>query len=303
MGAREASVHRKGPGDVGREVAVFRSRVDQEEVAVHHLPIILRVVQNAGVGPRSDDRWVAVSRRSFIPEHELHGGLGLVFPHPRLGSLHGGGVAGHRDLCRTSEQRGLRLRLAKAQFGKERGRVDHGMRNDSPKAVLEGREPPHLSQHVVVQPAAPSVVEPLTADEMIGELATQLGNGIGGIGPVVGDRSFDPTAVSVPDLHFRVSWTDEEHIRLGGVGGIDDRHRVGLVEAGEEEEVGVLAKLEVDIMVPGAFARPGDDGHGPFEGFGKSGSPSEVLIHERQATGYPRRPVQPSRRATSRKSG
>src|SRR6266436_2451946 len=44
----------------------------------------------------------------------------------------------------------------------------------------------------------------------------------------------------VPDLPLAVARAHEQDVALLGVGGVDDRDGVGLLEAGEEEEVGVL---------------------------------------------------------------
>src|SRR4029450_1932335 len=59
---RETPVGRGRARDVGRVVAPLAAGVDEQEVAVLHLPVVLAVVEDARVGARRDDGRVAVAR-------------------------------------------------------------------------------------------------------------------------------------------------------------------------------------------------------------------------------------------------
>src|SRR5262249_49371459 len=62
-------------------------------------------------------------------------------------------------------------------------------------------------------------------------------------------RAVAPRAAPGPDLLLVVARPDEEHELLLAIG-TQDRHRLGLGESGEVEEVGGGAELEVDVVAP-----------------------------------------------------
>src|SRR5215831_16603343 len=84
----EAAVDREGARDVSGVVAPLAAGVDQQEVALLHLPGVLAVVEDARVGARGDNRRIAVARRAVDAEYELERGLYLVLVEPGLGVAH-----------------------------------------------------------------------------------------------------------------------------------------------------------------------------------------------------------------------
>jgi len=101
-----------------------------------------------------------------------------------------------------------------------------------------------------------------TVDRVLAQLGIELLDRIGGVGAVRRDGALDAGAVAVPDLHLAVARAHEQHVALLGVRRVEDRHRVRLVEPGEEEEVGVLAEGMADVAVAGRLRRRRHDRHG-----------------------------------------
>src|SRR5262249_34932315 len=87
-----------------------------------------------------------------------------------------------------------------------------------------------------------------------------------GVGAVGRDGAFRAGAPPVPDLHLAIARAHEEDEPLLGVGWIEDRDRIRLVEPGQEEEVGSLAEFVVDVAVASALPRAGDDGEAVSDG-------------------------------------
>src|SRR5438876_1886195 len=107
-----------------------------------------------------------------------------------------------------------------------------------------------------------AVVDHWPVDQVLAELLVELVDRIRGVGAVGGDGALDAGAVAGPDLRLPVAGPDEEDVPLLGVRRVDNGDGVRLVEAGQEEEVGALAELVMDVAVTPGLVRPGDDREG-----------------------------------------
>ena len=136
-----------------------------------------------------------------------------------------------------------RPRVLDAHGGWVAARARRAQLGDEPEdpAVERGRAEP--------------VEERRPVERVLAQFRVELVDRVGGVGAVGRDRALDARAVAVPGLLLPVPRAHEEHVALLGVGGVEDRHRVGLAEAGEEEEVGALAELVVDVAVADDFLR------------------------------------------------
>ena len=89
--------------------------------------------------------------------------------------------------------------------------------------------------------------------------------------------AFDASARSVPDLALGIARAHEEHRLVLRVLGRQNEHGLGLVEAGQVEEVGVLPVLVLDVVVADRNRRrrkdrdaPPQAGHQLLAAFGES---------------------------------
>jgi hypothetical protein len=99
----------------------------------------------------------------------------------------------------------------------------------------------------VVVRIAQAVHEARTVDRVLAQARVELVDGVGGVGAVGGDGALHAGAAPVQISSSRSRGRTKRTKRSLAWRGIEHRHRVGLVEAGEEIEVGVLAELEVGI--------------------------------------------------------
>ena len=122
-GARERPVDRERAGDVGRELPVLGPGIDEDQIAILHLPTVLGVVENAGVGARPDDGGIAIPGRTHLAEHVFEDRLGLILEHPRGTEPHRFLVGLGRDAAGLGQPLGLRRRLDEPHVVQDRGRV------------------------------------------------------------------------------------------------------------------------------------------------------------------------------------
>src|SRR5439155_20167657 len=94
--------------------------------------------------------------------------------------------------------------------------------------------------------------------------------------------ALDAGAMAGPDLQLPVAGSDEEDVPLLGVRRVDDGDGVGLVEARQEEEVGALAELVVDVAVAAGLLSPPDDREG---GAGRRRAPEPPIREGSELTG------------------
>src|SRR5665811_8651 len=74
----ELPVDREGTRNVCTQIPVFGCSVDQEEFSVLHQPVVVGVVQNAGIRPGRNNRRVRVARRTPCTELVLHRSLDSI---------------------------------------------------------------------------------------------------------------------------------------------------------------------------------------------------------------------------------
>ena len=273
----EPPVHGEGAGDVGGVVPPLAPGVDQQQVAVRHPPAVLGVVQDAGVGPGGDDRGVAGARGAVGPEHELERRLHLVLVLARPRVAHGLGVRLAADLARAALPGEFAGRPTQAHLVHDGSRVlDRRGRDLAPAP----RRPPLGEQSrdpAVEGRVAETIHERRPVEDVLAETPVQLVDRVGGVGAVVGDGALHPRPSPVPDLPLAVARAHEQDVALLGVGGVDDRDGVGLLEAGEEEEVGVLTELVRDVAVAEHLPRARDDREAVADGVGEA----LAAFHER----------------------
>ena len=108
-------------------------------------------------------------------------------------------------------------------------------------------------------------VHGLAAADELGQLGREALDGEGLLRTEERDRAFGAVATTVPDLALRVARAHEQH-ELGRLAlGIlsawrDDGDGIGLGEAGEVGEVGVLPEAMVRVARADMLVRGGDDG-------------------------------------------
>jgi hypothetical protein len=102
---------------------------------------------------------------------------------------------------------------------------------------------------------AEAVVELVGVGEEVRELGRQLGAGVGGVGGVVGLGALDAGARAIPGLGGRIAGPDEEGDAVGLGARAQDEGGVGLEEAGQVDEVGVLAERVVGVAVAQPLGR------------------------------------------------
>ena len=259
LGAREAAVDGERPRDVGRVVAVLAAGVDEQQIAVVHAPLVLDVVENARVRPRGHDGRIGVARRALRAEHELDRGLHLVLVHAGLRIAHRLDVSVAADLAGAALARQLGRRAAQPQLVHDRRRIldAHRRREPAPaRRAQVGDEPDHPGVEAGV---AEPVEEQRALDRVLAQARVELVDRVGRVGPVGGDRALHARPMAGPDLHLPVARPHEEHEALLGVGRVEHRDRVRLVEAGQEVEVGRLPEGVVDVVVAHRLGRGRDD--------------------------------------------
>ena len=249
----------EGTGDVGREVPDLGGSVDQEQVPVLQLTIVLRVVEDAGVVARGHDRGVGLAHRPMRPEGELDGSLHVVFGQTQLGEADCFGMAFGRDPARLAEGGNLVLALDQPHLAEDGGGVANGGGDGVTGAEVVAAGLTGRGEHYVINGSAEVVPEGLPSPESVAEHLGQFVNGMGGVGAVVGDGSVDACPQSVPCLHVPILGPHEQYVR-SRVGWVEQRHCVWLRKAGQEEEIGRLAKRVVNIVVSGGLACAGHDG-------------------------------------------
>ena len=133
--------------------------------------------------------------------------------------------------------------------------------------------------------AASRVVEVRCTDQATAQFVPQFTDREGSRGPKPLLGAIHPGPVPVPDLEVAVAGTHEQHVGLAGVLGVDERHGIGFVEAGEEEEGRVLAELVVDIVVAHGLHRSGDNSDAVPDGGGELGTAGSESIHVGEVRG------------------
>src|SRR5690606_35523619 len=106
----EAPAHRKRPGDVRGVQIVLTTRVDQDQIAFSKWPVIVTIVEDAGVRSAADNRMVGdidVVAMELVQELRHHFVLHATWPHEAHCPL----VRGDRNLCRATHGGELGPRL------------------------------------------------------------------------------------------------------------------------------------------------------------------------------------------------
>ena len=248
----EAAVHRERTCDVRRQIADLCGSVDEEEVAVFHQPVVLRVVEDAGVVPRGDDRWIPLPHRAGRPEHVLHRRLHFVF------GATGGGETDSFDMSRRRHPTGLLQgrdlvgRLDEPEFVQNGGWVGDHRRNGDAGSIAPSPRLPHRSEHTGIDRRADGIPQRVSPPQAVTKHLVEIREWERSIGAEARDGTLNACSSSVPRFHLRITRAHEEHIRLL-VGGIEQRDGIRFVETGEEEEVGRLSEHVVDIVVAHGF--------------------------------------------------
>ncbi len=168
----------------------------------------------------------------------------------------------------------FRGRLAEAEIVKGRCRVAHLDRHGASVAGRCSANPVHQAGDPGCERrVAERGVHGGSADEAPRQFLVERGDGICRVGAVDLAGPLHAGAVAVPDLLLSVSRPHEEHEPLVRAGRIDHRDGVRLPEPRQEPEVGVLAKLVVDVVVANDLRRRRDDGETAFEPVGELGAP------------------------------
>ena len=207
------------------------------------------------VGARGHDRRIGIARRAVLLEHELERRLHLVLVLPGPGIAHRLDVGVAADLAGAALARqllGERLSRSSCRIG-----PGSSTRTGVDEAARARRASPATRRIIRAGRGAgcPADTSAVRSIAYSAQLGVELVDGVGGVGAIGRDGALDPRPPAVPHLHLAVARPDEEHEALLRVSGVDDRHRVGLVESGEEVEVGVLAKLEAGIGIARSLAR------------------------------------------------
>src|SRR6266852_2348688 len=261
-GGREPAVDRERPRDVRGVVAPLAPGVDQQQVALLHAAVVLAVVEDARVGARGDDRRVAVARRAVHAEDVFERRLHLVLVEPRPRIAHRLGVRLAADLAGPAMAQELGRRASQTQLVEDRpGVIDpHGGGVAAGPRRAQVRD---QSRHPAVErAAAQSIDDHRAVDHILAELLVEPVDRVGGVGAVGRDGALDPGPPAGPDLHLAVARADKEDEPLLGIRGVEDGDGVGLVEPRQEEEVGGLTKLVVDVAVAPELPGAGDDRQG-----------------------------------------
>ncbi len=163
-----------------------------------------------------------------------------------------------RQLHRLAQRRQLARLLAQAHLVDDlpgvldaQGRVHTG-----PRSGPEVSQQPGDARVELRVRAAHPVEERARAAQHARQLLVELGDLEGVIGAEVLHRALGAGAAACPDLALLVARADEEgEALLGG----EHRHRLRLLEAGEEEEVAVGAIGMLDVVVARGHRRRGKD--------------------------------------------
>jgi hypothetical protein len=183
-------------------------------------------------------------------------------------------------------------------------RIDHRARR-ALAALLEPAQPDQRRAdqpvHVVVEPEA--VVQLVAVGDQLPQPGGELGGGVRRVGAVVLLGAVEPGAPAVPQLGLGVARPDEHHDALGLGAGPQHQRGLGLEEAGQVDQVGVLAEHVVGIAVAHPLGQRPDhrDGAGPDRLHERiaPGGVDRRIEHPRTIERYRRRRRRPSASATS----
>ncbi len=114
----EPTVDGKGPSDVRGVKLILTARIDENQVAVIQDALVVRIVQDAGVGSGRHDRRVG-TLDSVSGEFVAKLGLELVFPQPRSTHGHRAPVSRYRDACGAFHRADLTPTLEETHFVQE----------------------------------------------------------------------------------------------------------------------------------------------------------------------------------------
>ena len=130
--ARELAADRKRARDVGRVAVELAAGVDQQQIRGLGLPVVVAIMEHAGIGPRGHDRGVGDRLRAGAQEFVGELGLDLVFEPSGTRALHGAPMRAARDLGGAAQAAKLVLVLVEPHRRQRRARVDDGLgRGDS----------------------------------------------------------------------------------------------------------------------------------------------------------------------------
>ena len=176
-----------------------------------------------------------------------------------MGETHRLGVGLGADLAGAAQAGQLLGQLAEPQLVEDRRRILEARRRRVAARAGRAQLTDQARDARVECGIAEPVVEDRAVQAVVAELLIELVDRIGSVGAIPRHRAFDPRSVAVPDLHLAVARPHEQDVTLLDVRRIEDRDGVGLVEAGEEEEVGGLAEIVVGIGVPHDLLGSRDD--------------------------------------------
>ena len=262
----EAAVRRIGPRDVGRIVAVFSSRVVQDDVAVPDLAVVRVPVQEDGIRAGCHDRGVRHAAHAVLRAVPVQRLLDLELVSARRRRFHRQDVPSPRDLGRAADESDLVGVLDDPQLVKERTRVDDRRRRG---VVRPGG-------HCFAQLFRPLPVSPVGEIDLLGagqvagerarariradQMLSELLRGKRRVRAVGGCRLLRADAGSLVRFGVEIVWPDEDHVApaVRSVGA-ENEDRLALLDAADVPEVGILPIEVLDVVRHHAVRRGAQD--------------------------------------------
>ena len=217
-------------------------------------------MQHAGVGAAADDGGIggaAAVAAELGQQLRLH----FILPAPGAGGGHGQAVGPGADACGPGHDVELGAVLHQPHLVEQ---------------VLQGHElawrpgtAAHLLPHLVhpaekllveLRVAADAEVHPAAPLQQPGQDVVDVVDGERVVGAVLGDRALLADDLTVPELALGVALLAEQNELAVFTAGHQHRHGVRLREAGEVQQVAVLAVGMEDIPVAPPLRCGGDDG-------------------------------------------
>ena len=255
LGPRKPSVDREAAGDVGGVAVEFAAGIDQQQLAVGDAPLVVDIVQYAGVWTAGDDRRVGRRLGAGAAKGLLDHGLDLVFEHAGPGGSHrlavglGGnrrGAPHQRDLGGVLDQSHLVEQGAYVVDRRRRGDTAAGIGTDR----IEGARQALVPGHIVAE----RVVDRRLIGEVLGEHLVERADGMGLVHRELLAGRVRAVAKAIPDLALRILLATQQD-RARGVTGDQQQQRLGFAETGQIVEVAVVTIAVMRVPIADHFGR------------------------------------------------
>ncbi len=224
------AVDRKRAGDIRSVKLVFRTGVDQDQVAVLERHVVLDVMQDRSVSTAADDRVVGDAAGSPVLHIRFHEGLDLRLIHSGLNFLHRQDVSFGGNIGSTLHERDLLVALVKPHVADDRRRVDDRVRR------ISGLETPDpllgkVAEDLLVESTVDgeSVIELVVPVEDLAEVGGKPVDRERAVGAEILDRALGALTAAEPRLHERVArpYVEREGV-FASRGDDSDRVRLGV---------------------------------------------------------------------------